>query len=99
MNWVIPLPRIPVTTRIISFVVGNPYKPSFATVTGKGDNPRYELFPCSWVPAVGWVQWVGFIKTYHGPIRGMVKNCRDRSDFCSTKWVCFMVNRVKWPKR
>ena len=39
--WVIPLPRIPVTTRIIPFLVGNPYKPSFATVTGKGDNPSY----------------------------------------------------------
>ena len=23
------------------FRIGNPYKPSFATVTGKGDNPRY----------------------------------------------------------
>ena len=39
--WVVPLPRMPVTTRIITFLVGNPYKPSFATVTGRGDNPRY----------------------------------------------------------
>ena len=28
-----------VTTRIILFLVGDPYKPSFATVTGRGDNP------------------------------------------------------------
>ena len=35
-----PFPVI-VTTRIISCLVGNPYKPSFATITGKGDNPRY----------------------------------------------------------
>ncbi len=35
-----PLP-VTVTTRIITFLVGNPYKPSFATVTGRGDNPRY----------------------------------------------------------
>ena len=35
-----PLP-ITVTTRIITFLVGNPYKPSFATVTGRGDNPNY----------------------------------------------------------
>ena len=24
------------------FLVGDPYKPSFATVTGRGDNPRYS---------------------------------------------------------
>ncbi len=41
--WVVPPPRMPVTTRIITFVVGNPYKPSFATVTGRGDNPRYTM--------------------------------------------------------
>ena len=29
------------TTRIVSCLVGNPYKPSFATITGKGDNPKY----------------------------------------------------------
>ena len=34
-----PFPVI-VTTRIITFFVGDPYKPSFATITGKGDNPR-----------------------------------------------------------
>ena len=38
---VAPLP-VTVTTRIITFLVGNPYKPSFATVTGKGPHPRYE---------------------------------------------------------
>ena len=37
-----PFPVI-VTTRIVSCLVGNPYKPSFATITGKGDNPRYTL--------------------------------------------------------
>ena len=38
--WVVPLP-VTVTTKIITFLVGDPYKPSFATVTGRGDNPRY----------------------------------------------------------
>ena len=33
--WYGPLP-VTVTTRIITFLVGNPYKPSFATVTGWG---------------------------------------------------------------
>ena len=31
--------RMPVTIRIIIFFVGDPYKPSFATVTGRRDNP------------------------------------------------------------
>ncbi len=34
-----PLP-VTVTTRIITFLVGDPYNPSFATVTGRGDNPN-----------------------------------------------------------
>ena len=32
---------VTVTTRIITFLVGNPYKPSFATVTGWGVVPIY----------------------------------------------------------
>ena len=31
--------------RITTFLLGNPYKPSFATVTGRGDNPRYMFCP------------------------------------------------------
>ena len=34
---------VTVTTRIITFLVGNPYKPSFATVTGWGVVPRNTL--------------------------------------------------------
>ena len=41
--WVVPPPRMPVTTRIITFLVGDRYKPSFATVTGRGDNPMYIM--------------------------------------------------------
>ena len=32
---------VTVTTRIITFLVGNPYKPSFAIVTGWGVDPKY----------------------------------------------------------
>ena len=35
-GWLCP---VTVTTRIITFLVGNPYKPSFATVTGWGVDP------------------------------------------------------------
>ena len=34
-----PLP-VTVTTRIVAFLVGDSYKPSFATVTGRGPYPR-----------------------------------------------------------
>ena len=33
---------VTVTTRIITFLVGNPYKPSFATVTVRGPHPSYS---------------------------------------------------------
>ena len=35
---------VPVTTRIITFLVGDPYKHSFATVTGRGPHPRDATF-------------------------------------------------------
>ncbi len=35
---------VTVTTRIITFLVGNPYKPSFATVTGWGVDPTYTVY-------------------------------------------------------
>ena len=34
---------VTVTTRIITFLVGDSYKPSFPTITGKGDNPKYNI--------------------------------------------------------
>ena len=34
---------VTVTTRIIPFLVGNPYKPSFPTGTVRGPHPRYHL--------------------------------------------------------
>ena len=37
-----PLP-VTVTTRIITFLEGDPYKPSFPTVTGRGPHPRYWI--------------------------------------------------------
>ena len=35
-----PPHQVTVTTRIIPFLVGNPYKPSFVTVTGWGGRPN-----------------------------------------------------------
>ncbi len=46
-----PLP-VKVTTRIITFLVGDPYKPSFATVTGRGDNPRYIFTYMIWLKVI-----------------------------------------------
>ena len=43
--WNYPKPKMPVTTRIIPFLVGNPYKykPSFETVTGWGVDQMYTF--------------------------------------------------------
>ncbi len=35
---------VTVTTRIITFLVGNPYKPSFVTVTGWGGTPNLYIY-------------------------------------------------------
>ena len=40
VSWVWPPPRMPVSTRSITFLVGDSYKPSFPTVTGRGPHPR-----------------------------------------------------------
>ena len=37
--WCGPLP-VTVTTRIITFLFGDPYKSSFTTVTGRGPAPK-----------------------------------------------------------
>ena len=39
-----PFPVI-VTTRTISCLVGDSYKLSFATISGKGENPRFMIIP------------------------------------------------------
>ena len=39
--YILYIRSTPLTTRIITFLVGNPYKPSFATVTGWGVDPIY----------------------------------------------------------
>ena len=43
IRWVWPLPAT-VSTRIITFLVGDSYKPLFTTVTGMGPHPRYTCY-------------------------------------------------------
>ncbi len=42
---VVPFPVTVTTTKIITFSVGDPYKPFCTTVTGRGPHPRYVLYP------------------------------------------------------
>ena len=64
IHWVVPPPRMPVTTRITMFLAGDPYKSEFATVARRGDNPRYILKSTWWlgarIPNDTWFQ-VGFM--------------------------------------
>ena len=43
ISWVVPLPRMPVTSRIIMFLVGDPNLQTFICHwhPGRGDNPSY----------------------------------------------------------
>ena len=58
-----PLPRMPVTTRIR----GSRTKPSFPTVTGRGDDPRYLLSNTlpetnsEFTPENGWLEYDSFL--------------------------------------
>ncbi len=56
--WNYPPPRMPVTTRFFPFLVGNPYKPSFVTVTGWGVDRRKKTWLLATVP---WC-WVGLLR-------------------------------------
>ena len=44
--WVGPLPRMPVTTRNITFLVGIPINLHLPLLLGKGDNPKHTSIKC-----------------------------------------------------
>ena len=48
MHWVVPPPSNS-HHQDYYILVGDPYKPSFATVTGRGDNPSYTRIVHFWV--------------------------------------------------
>ena len=66
--WVLlglsPCP-VTVTTSTIIFLVGDPYKPSFATVTGGGDNPNYNCRTAL----------LGTKKHLFKPVAGQTRSC------------------------
>ena len=70
---------MPVTTRNITFLVGDPYEPSFATVTGRGDNPTYK-----------WVFFTPGKPIYFRPfievILGRDRPCRSLQEKGGSKW-------------
>ena len=43
-TWIYPPPRMPVTSRIITCLLGNPYKPLFTTVTGWRVDPKHHIY-------------------------------------------------------
>ncbi len=58
-----------VTTKIITFLIGNPYKPSFTTVTVRGPDPKYQYFikhlARMWIIARTCAATLGFKGCYH----------------------------------
>ena len=54
-NWVGPPARMPVTTRIITFLIGDSCKLLFATVSGRGPHPMYGVCNLSAFPSFGYI--------------------------------------------
>ena len=57
------------TTRIITFLVGDPYKPSFATVTGRGTTQYIYIYLSIYLPSLKltfshWKWMVGILLSY-----------------------------------
>ncbi len=62
---------VTVTTRIITFLVGGPYTPSFATVTGRGPYPSYVSLPEGiWDPDSNGSQWYCLDSANHPVFNG-----------------------------
>ena len=82
-----PLP-VTVTTRIITFLVGDPYKPSFATVTGRGDNPSYMILaqhtPVSHTPGI----------PFHPQMKGIPKHKLLVGGLGYVPGVCWRIHRM-----
>ena len=64
--WVWP-PHVTVTTKIITFLAGDPYKPSFTTVIVRGPHPRYTrlLFNNQNCTKMTWHIWKSYIYKVH----------------------------------
>ena len=77
-SWWLGCPPIPVTvtTRITMFLVGDPYKPSFATFTGRGDNSSWwfqtiwKICSSNWIISPGRGKKEKNIWNHH-PVLGM----------------------------
>ena len=84
-----PFPVI-VTTRIISCLVGDSYKLSFATISGKGDNPTYPIY--SFIHNIPVIIFIIF----HSPIKNRIllgnlwHGHTWTIDWC---WICFISQR------
>ena len=53
------------TTRIVTFLVGDSYKPSFATVTGRGPHPTYRYYMILYIFIHILISYVFFENGYH----------------------------------
>ena len=92
-----PLP-VTVTTRIITCLVGDPHKPSFATATGRGDNPIYLLQVRIMSLTNLFVEASWKARDIANPSFFWVHKPRDKcfSTFWTSKWLEF--DEIPWAK-
>ncbi len=84
-----------VTTRISTFLVGDPNRPSFATTTGKGDNPNYDIdfFHLNSDPRKQCIFWFEqvlpvrhLLQSFHASHHKSVMSCRFVSWLLVSVW-------------
>ena len=82
-----------VTTKVTTFLVGNPYKPSFTTVTVRGPHPIYLMQRGPWKHSFLFLFQVGRIcMNMHGNSKGWLSkgvplDSHESKDTKYLKWI------------
>ena len=89
---------VTVTTRIIPFLVGNPNKPFFATVTGKGPRPTYHHVRGTGgfrsMARFDWACWLWLLRSSRA--FGDIPRPSEKKNLSSKKWMLLWKDGVLW---
>ena len=92
-----PFP-VTVTTRIIPFLVGNPNKPFFATVTGKGPRPTYHHVQGYWRIQFDGKVWLSILTLASKKFQSSSSDILRPSEknLSSKRWMLLWKDGVLW---
>ena len=87
------------TPRIVSCLVGDSYKPSFATVTGNGDNPIYIYINIYIYLYICLSNWEEDLLVIHPPVIDFIGCCGYAGKSCDCAVGSFiLINLIIWIK-